>query len=148
MRTKLWTRVIVAFAASCHIPTFAARLDATLDASLIDAIHQGNMVSVGKLLGQGAYMRLVDQTRVKWQNRAHFFAVASQMIRRILVDYARGHGTAKRGGGAIKLQLDDALGVAGKTDLGRFSALACAHTKNLFPSVSNHYKWVSGERRL
>src|ERR1700738_3690338 len=39
-----------------------------------------------------AYMRLVDQTRVKWQNRAHFFAVASQMIRRILVDYARGHG--------------------------------------------------------
>lgn len=64
-----------------------------------------------------AYMRLVDQTRVQWQSRAHFFAVASQMIRRILVDYARSHGSAKRGGGAVKLMLDDALGVAGKTDL-------------------------------
>lgn len=64
-----------------------------------------------------AYLRLVDQTHVRWQNRAHFFAIASQMIRRILVDYARGHRTTKRGGGAVKLQLDDALGVPGKTDL-------------------------------
>lgn len=64
-----------------------------------------------------AYLRLVDQTHVRWQNRAHFFAIASQMIRRILVDYSRGHRTSKRGGGAVKLQLDDALAVPGKSDL-------------------------------
>ncbi len=45
-----------------------------------------------------AYMRLVDQTQVQWQNRAHFFGVAAQMMRRILVDHARRHQAAKRGG--------------------------------------------------
>src|SRR6476646_5130875 len=44
-----------------------------------------------------AYLRLVDQKQVRWQNRAHFFGLASQMIRRILVDHARGHKAAKRG---------------------------------------------------
>ena len=46
-----------------------------------------------------AYMRLVDQRNVQWQNRAHFFAVAAQAMRRILVDHARRHRRAKRGGG-------------------------------------------------
>src|SRR5947209_4042804 len=55
-----------------------------------------------------AYLRLVDQTRVEWQSRAHFFGVAAQMIRRILVDYARGQHRAKRGRGAVKLSLDEA----------------------------------------
>ncbi len=46
-----------------------------------------------------AYMKLIDQTRVDWQNRSHFFAIASRAIRRILVDYARARGREKRGGG-------------------------------------------------
>ena len=54
-----------------------------------------------------AYMRLVDQTQVQWQNRAHFFGVAAQMMRRILVDHARGHMAAKRGSGGVKLSLED-----------------------------------------
>ena len=54
-----------------------------------------------------AYMRLIDQSRVQWQNRAHFFAISSQMMRRILVDHARKQNYAKRGGGAAKLSLDD-----------------------------------------
>ena len=45
------------------------------------------------------YLRLVDQTRVEWRDRAHFFAVAAQAMRRILLDHARRHATAKRGGG-------------------------------------------------
>jgi RNA polymerase sigma factor (TIGR02999 family) len=59
-----------------------------------------------------AYLKLVDQKRVQWQNRAHFFGVAAQIIRRILVDHARTHNAEKRGGGAYKLAIDDALGVA------------------------------------
>ncbi|MBL8241737.1 MAG: sigma-70 family RNA polymerase sigma factor [Bryobacterales bacterium] len=64
-----------------------------------------------------AYMRLVDQRSVRWQNRAHFFGIAAQMIRRILVDHARGVRAAKRGGGAVALSLDEALGVSEKRDL-------------------------------
>jgi len=59
-----------------------------------------------------AYLRLIGQERVKWQDRAHFFGVASQMMRRILVDYARGHGRAKRFGGAIRVEFDDRVGAA------------------------------------
>jgi RNA polymerase sigma-70 factor (ECF subfamily) len=58
-----------------------------------------------------AYLRLIDQTRVQWQNRAHFLGVAAQMIRRILVDYARAKQAAKRGGKAMRLLLDDAVGM-------------------------------------
>jgi RNA polymerase sigma factor (TIGR02999 family) len=64
-----------------------------------------------------AYMRLVDQRSVRWQNRAHFFGIAAQMIRRILVDHARGVRAAKRGSGAVALSLDEALGVSEKRDL-------------------------------
>lgn len=56
-----------------------------------------------------AYLKLVDQKRAQWQDRAHFFAVAAQAIRRILVDHARGHGRAKRGGGRAKLTLNEEL---------------------------------------
>ena len=62
-------------------------------------------------------MRLIDQKQVKWQNRAHFFAMASQMIRRILVDHARGHKAAKRGAGSPRLSLDEAMAVAEERDL-------------------------------
>jgi RNA polymerase sigma-70 factor (ECF subfamily) len=54
-----------------------------------------------------AYLRLVDQTRVNWQNRAHFFGVAAQMMRRILVDHARAHRAGKRGADFQKLSLDE-----------------------------------------
>ncbi len=55
------------------------------------------------------YLKLVDQERAQWQDRAHFFAVAAQAIRRILVDHARGHGRDKRGGGRAKVTLDEEL---------------------------------------
>lgn len=55
-----------------------------------------------------AYVRLVRQNEVEWQNRAHFFAVAAQAIRRILVDHARARETAKRGGDRERVHLDEA----------------------------------------
>ena len=54
-----------------------------------------------------AYLRLVDQRGVRWQNRAHFFAIAAQMMRRILIDHARKRAYAKRGGGAPMLPLEE-----------------------------------------
>jgi RNA polymerase sigma factor (TIGR02999 family) len=54
-----------------------------------------------------AYLKLIDQTRVNWQNRAHFFGVSAQLMRRILVDHAREHKAEKRFGGLEKLQLDE-----------------------------------------
>ena len=56
-----------------------------------------------------AYVRLVGQTRIRWQNRAQFFGTAAQFMRRILVDHARDRLAAKRGGGAPRVELDDAL---------------------------------------
>lgn len=58
-----------------------------------------------------AFMRLIEQQDVQWKNRAHFYGIAAQMIRRILVDYARAQHAEKRGSGAIKLELDEALAV-------------------------------------
>ena len=55
-----------------------------------------------------AYLKLVNQRQVRWQDRAHFFAVAAQLMRRILVDDARRHGAAKRGAGKPELPLDEA----------------------------------------
>jgi RNA polymerase sigma factor (TIGR02999 family) len=55
-----------------------------------------------------AYLRLVDQKRVRWQNRAHFFGVAAQLMRRILIKYAERRHAAKRGGGQYELSLEDA----------------------------------------
>ena len=54
-----------------------------------------------------AYLRLVDQTRINWQNRAHFFALAANTMRRVLVDHARAHATGKRGGSAVRLSIED-----------------------------------------
>jgi len=59
-----------------------------------------------------AYLKLVDQTRVQWQNRAHFFGTAAQLMRRILVDHSRESQAVKRGGAAIRIELDEALAVA------------------------------------
>src|SRR5919106_1317652 len=54
------------------------------------------------------YLRLADQTNPRWQNRAHFFAVAARAMRQILVSYARTQQAQKRGGGAVKVDLDEA----------------------------------------
>ena len=59
-----------------------------------------------------AYLKLVDQHAVQWQNRAHFFGLAAQAMRRILVDYARTKNREKRGGPAADLPLDEAMFIA------------------------------------
>ena len=59
-----------------------------------------------------AYFKLIGQRRVRWQNRAHFFGIAAQMMRRILIDHARHQVRDKRGGGAPKLSLDEAVATA------------------------------------
>jgi RNA polymerase sigma factor (TIGR02999 family) len=56
-----------------------------------------------------AYLKLIDQRQVRWKNRAHFFALSAQLMRRILVDHARKRKYAKRGGGAAKVTLDEAM---------------------------------------
>lgn len=61
-----------------------------------------------------AFVRLVNRKQVNWQNRAHFFGIAAQLMRTILVDHARSHACAKRGGGAFKLELDEALVISQK----------------------------------
>ncbi len=63
-----------------------------------------------------AYMKLVDQTRVDWQGRTHFFAVGAQAMRRILVDHARARGAAKRGGAYQRISIDEQLLAAGRRD--------------------------------
>jgi len=63
-----------------------------------------------------AYMRLIDQTRVNWQGRTHFFAVGAQAMRRILVDHARGKARDKRGGGWHRMALDEQLMVSRHSD--------------------------------
>jgi len=67
-----------------------------------------------------AYMRLVDYKRMRWQNRAHFFAVSAQLIRRILVQHARRHNL-KRGGGVQHISLDEAAVVGGEQDVDLLS---------------------------
>jgi RNA polymerase sigma-70 factor (ECF subfamily) len=59
-----------------------------------------------------AYLRLADQTNPRWQNRAHFFAVAARAMRQILVSYARSQQARKRGGGTFKIDLDEAALIA------------------------------------
>jgi RNA polymerase sigma factor (TIGR02999 family) len=56
-----------------------------------------------------AYLRLIEIKRVHWQNRAHFFAMSARVMRRILVDSARARGNEKRGGGVLKVSLDEGL---------------------------------------
>jgi len=72
---------------------------------------QGHTLQTTALIHE-AYLKLVDQREVQWQNRAHFFAIAAQAMRRILVDYARTKQREKRGGGDAKLPLGEAISVA------------------------------------
>ena len=64
----------------------------------------GHLLQTSALVNE-AYVRLIDWKNVRWQNRAHFFAVAAQMMRRILVDFARESQYLKRGGGALQVSL-------------------------------------------
>jgi RNA polymerase sigma factor (TIGR02999 family) len=59
-----------------------------------------------------AYLRLAGQREMRWQNRAHFFGIAAQLMRRIMIDHARRHQYLKRGGGARKVALEDAADLA------------------------------------
>ena len=63
-----------------------------------------------------AFLRLIDQ-RVQWNSRAHFFGIAAQMMRRILVDHAKAQSTAKRGAGALRIELDEGLATAPHRDV-------------------------------
>ena len=71
----------------------------------------GDTLQTSALVNE-AYLKLVDQKNVHWQNRAHFFGIAAQLMRRILVDHARSRSYAKRGGGAHNVVLDEALVVS------------------------------------
>jgi len=71
--------------------------------------ERGNHTLQPTALVHEAYLRLVDQKGVKWQGRAHFMGVAAQMMRRILVDHARGHARVKRGGAQIRVPLEEAM---------------------------------------
>jgi RNA polymerase sigma-70 factor (ECF subfamily) len=73
--------------------------------------RQGHTLQATALVNE-AYLRLVDIAGVNWQDRAHFFAVSAQMMRRILVDAARARGTEKRGGPMPRVDLDDIPAVA------------------------------------
>jgi RNA polymerase sigma factor (TIGR02999 family) len=71
----------------------------------------------GTALVHEAYLKLIDQRRVQWKNREHFFAVASQVIRRILVTYARSRNASKRGGGATLLAFDESIALPDRKDV-------------------------------
>jgi len=73
--------------------------------------HAGHTLQTSALVNE-AYLRLVDAHGVPWQNRTHFFAVSAQIMRRILVDFARSRQNLKRGGGALQVTLDEGLVVS------------------------------------
>lgn len=68
----------------------------------------GHTLQTSALINE-AFLRLVDQQNVPWQNRSHFFAVSAQIMRHILIDHARRHAYAKRGGGARKVSFDEVV---------------------------------------
>jgi RNA polymerase sigma factor (TIGR02999 family) len=68
----------------------------------------GHTLQTSALINE-AYLRLIDAQQVRWQNRAHFFGIAAQLMRRVLVDFARSRGYQKRGGGALQVSLDETM---------------------------------------
>jgi RNA polymerase sigma factor (TIGR02999 family) len=77
----------------------------------IDQERPGHTLQTTALVHE-AYLRLVDVNRMQWSNRAHFFAVSAQLMRRILVEFARRRHREKRGGAATRLSLDEAINVS------------------------------------
>ena len=76
--------------------------------SYMNRERRGHTLQTSALVNE-AFVRLVDQRDVNWQNRAHFFGIAAQMMRRILVDYARSRNYLKRGGDPKQVSLDEAM---------------------------------------
>lgn len=72
--------------------------------------RQGHSLQSSDLVNE-AWLRLVNQNQVEWRNRAHFFGIAAQLMRRILIDHARKYKYQKRGGGAVRISLDEAAAV-------------------------------------
>jgi RNA polymerase sigma-70 factor, ECF subfamily len=72
--------------------------------------RKGHTLQTTALINE-AYVRLVDQKNVNWANRSHFFAISAQIMRRILIDHARRHAYAKRGGGAQQVSLEDVAAI-------------------------------------
>jgi RNA polymerase sigma factor (TIGR02999 family) len=129
------------------IPTPAPATPPSLELTrLLDAVSEGNRSAVDQLLPviyhelralaqrrlaaeradhtlqatalvHEAYMKLIDQREVRWQNRAHFFGVAALAMRRILVNHAKSKGRIKRGGSGRKIELTDAAAVTAEPDL-------------------------------
>ena len=83
--------------------------------------RKGHTLQTTALINE-AYVRLVDQRNVQWANRSHFFAISAQIMRRILIDHARRHAYAKRGGGARQVSLDETATVI-QEDLAEFLRL-------------------------
>src|SRR5262249_13983315 len=75
----------------------------------------GHLLQTTALVNE-AYLRLIDQRQAQWQNRAHFFGVAANLMRRILVDFARARQYQKRGGAAQQVSLDEALVISAERD--------------------------------
>jgi RNA polymerase sigma factor (TIGR02999 family) len=75
--------------------------------------RRGDLLQTTALVNE-AYLRLIDSSRVQWESRAHFFAVAGQLMRRVLVDAARERRSRKRGGGWLQVSLADALVIPGQ----------------------------------
>lgn len=73
--------------------------------------RKGHTLQTTALINE-AYVRLVDQKNVQWANRSHFFAISAQIMRRILIDHARHHAYAKRGGGAKQVSLEEVAAIA------------------------------------
>jgi RNA polymerase sigma factor (TIGR02999 family) len=75
----------------------------------------GHLLQTSALVNE-AYLKLVDSSRVKWQNRAHFITVSAQLMRRILVDFARSQNYQKRGGGMLQVSLAEVMAVSSEKD--------------------------------
>ena len=105
--------------------------DPTADSRLMEAVYtdlrrvarrrlraeRGDHSLTPTALVHEAYVRLVDLRRVLWQNRVQFFAIAARLMRRVLVDHARGHAALKRGGAAWKVSLSDHVAVTPPRDV-------------------------------
>lgn len=81
------------------------------------ALERPNHTLQATALVHEAYLRLVDQHSVNWQNRAHFFAIAAEMMRRILVNYAESHNAKKRNEGKTLISLDDLDNLAAESEV-------------------------------
>ena len=85
-----------------------------LAGDVFDRERPGHTLSATALVHE-VYLRLVDQRRVRWENRAHFLGAAAHIMRRVLVDHARARDAVKRGGGATKIELSEELGATAGT---------------------------------